>query len=340
MLAPDVQNGKGTLTRRLSWQEEVKRAFRDPTDLCDYLRLPQELAARATAASGEFPLFAPFPYVSRMRPGDPEDPLLRQVLPAINETETVPGFGLDPVADLEAQSRPGVIQKYAGRALLITTGACAVNCRYCFRRHFPYSQAPRSIEQWRQSLVELGRDPNLQELILSGGDPLMLRDELLGELLTHVASFPALRRLRIHTRLPVVIPQRVTDELLERLADCRLRPIVVLHINHAQELDEEVSEAVERLRGAGAWILNQAVLLRGVNDSVEALRALSESLVDRQIVPYYLHQLDRVHGAAHFEVAPHQGRQLVEQLRRWLPGYAVPRYVQDEPGEASKRWLA
>jgi KamA family protein len=188
-------------------------------------------------------------------------------------------------------------------------------------------------------LAQLGYDKNIHEVILSGGDPLTMRDELLGELLRELSGLPYLRRLRIHTRLPVVIPQRVTGELLEHLADCRLRLIVVLHINHARELDAAVIESTERLRSAGAWMLNQSVLLRGVNDNLDTLRELSEALIDCQIVPYYLHQLDRVSGAAHFEVSLERGRHLVEQLRRTLPGYAVPRYVQDEPGAASKRWL-
>jgi EF-P beta-lysylation protein EpmB len=339
MVSPELKNGKGSLGVPLTWQQEVKRAIRDPYVLCRDLGLDAETAERAVEAAAGFPLFAPYPYVARIRPGDPRDPLLRQILPVAEEQGTVAGFHPDPVADLAAQSSPGVIRKYQGRALLILSGACAVHCRYCFRRHFPYSDVPVSIGQWREPLAELAQDPSLHELILSGGDPLTLRDELLGELVEHLQSLPHLRRLRIHTRLPVVIPQRVTEALLELFEASPWRLVVVLHINHAQEVDPQLVSAVERLRKAGAWVMNQSVLLRGVNDNLEALVALSEVLIDCQIVPYYLHQLDRVSGAAHFEVPIERGRELFGQLQRALPGYAVPRYVQEQPGAASKQWL-
>jgi EF-P beta-lysylation protein EpmB len=327
------------LAEPLTWQQEVKRAIRDPQALCRHLGLPPETGRQAARAAAGFPLFAPLPYVARMRPGDPLDPLLKQVLPVAEEQATVPGFSLDPVADQAAQTSPGIIRKYQGRALLITSGACAIHCRYCFRRHFPYSETPRSIDQWRGPLADLALDRSLHELILSGGDPLTMRDELFGELLEYLRVLPYLRRLRIHTRLPVVIPQRVTHVLLERLSVCPWKLVIVLHINHAREFDAEVASAAGQLQSVGAWVLNQAVLLRGVNDNLEALTELSEVLVDHQIVPYYLHQLDRVSGAAHFEVPRERGRQLVRRLRESLPGYAVPRYVQDQAGAASKWWL-
>jgi EF-P beta-lysylation protein EpmB len=322
-----------------TWQQEMKWAFRDAGELCRHLRLPPSLAGRAGRETGEFPLFAPRPYVQRIRPGDESDPLLRQILPLPDEAVPAPGFVADPVGDLEAQTHPGVLRKYAGRALLIASGACAVHCRYCFRRHFPYADTPRSSAHWQAALSQLAEDPTLDELILSGGDPLTLHDDLLGQLVEQAAAMPQLRRLRIHTRLPVVIPQRVTDGLLRLLRAARFNTLVVLHINHAREIDADVASALMALRSSGAWLLNQSVLLRGVNDDLDSLIALSEALVQLQIVPYYLHQLDRVAGAAHFEVPVEQGRQLVAQLQAALPGYAVPRYVQDRPGTASKQWL-
>jgi EF-P beta-lysylation protein EpmB len=325
---------------RTTWQHEMKSAVRDAYRLCRELGLPEELAEKSTCATGDFPLFAPYPFIRRIRRGDPNDPLLRQILPVPDEQRLVPGFEFDPVADLASQIHPGVIHKYQGRALLVAAGACAVHCRYCFRRYFPYTIVPRTLEQWHKALEPVAHDTSIHEMILSGGDPLTLSDEQLLVLVDQLGRIPHLRRLRVHTRLPVVIPRRVTSALLDILRSTHLTTVVVLHINHAQEIDSEVISAVRALRSAETWLLNQAVLLRGVNDSLPTLMALSESLIQLQIVPYYLHQLDRVAGAAHFEVPVRTGRKLVRQLRHVLPGYAVPRYVQDRPGELSKRWLA
>lgn len=275
-----------------------------------------------------------------MRHGDPHDPLLRQVLPLDIEMEPAPGFTSDPVGDDAAKLQPGLLQKYRGRALLITTGACAVHCRYCFRRHFPYSESPRSLTAWQGVLEQIAADSTIDEVILSGGDPLTLVDTHLAELARRMAEIPHVRRLRIHTRLPIIIPQRVTDELLAWLRGTRLSPIMVVHANHGQELDDDVLEALARLVDSGVPVLNQAVLLRGVNDSVDALAELCTKLVNARVMPYYLHQLDRVAGAAHFEVPIERGRELLEQLRGRLPGYAVPRYVIEQPGEVSKTLIA
>jgi L-lysine 2,3-aminomutase len=275
-------------------------------------------------------------FVARMRLGDPNDPLLRQVLPLADETAIVPGFSLDPVDDDAATHQPGLLQKYPGRVLLIATGTCAVHCRYCFRRHFPYEETPRSLADWRPALDEIADDITVHEVILSGGDPLTLVDETLSKLTEELADIPHLRRLRIHTRLPIVIPERVTDALVDMLQTCRLTPIVVVHSNHPNELDSHVGAALEQFSKAGIVLLNQAVLLAGVNDSVEAQVALSERLIDLRVIPYYLHQLDRVVGAAHFEVPIAAGQHIVNQLRAQLPGYAVPRFVAEIPGELSK----
>jgi EF-P beta-lysylation protein EpmB len=271
-----------------------------------------------------------------MRPADPRDPLLLQTLAQGAEVAVQPGFSEDPVGDRQAARAPGLLHKYASRVLLMVSGVCAVHCRYCFRRAYPYDEAPRTDEQWDAAIDVLAGDPTIAEVIYSGGDPLTLGDARLARLTARLEAIPTLRRLRVHTRLPVVIPSRVTDDLLDWLGGTRLAATLVIHANHAQELDGEVAEALGRLRRAGVTLLNQAVLLRGVNDSVDALAALSERLGDLGVIPYYLHQLDRVRGAAHFEVSLAEGRQIVEQLRRRLPGYLVPRYVRERPGDASK----
>lgn len=275
-----------------------------------------------------------------MRPGDPADPLLRQVLPVFNEHLPVDGFTADPVGDLAAERQPGVLHKYHGRVLLVLTGACAINCRYCFRRDYPYGTSSATPRQWQATLDAIAADESIGEVILSGGDPLVLDDTLLAEFVAGVEQIAHVKRLRIHTRLPIVIPERVTDKLVGWLNSSRLALVLVLHANHANELDQVVSVAVAKLAETGTLLLNQAVLLRGVNDSTKAQRELCERLVDLRVMPYYLHQLDRVAGAAHFEVPVAEGIEIIHQLRAQLPGYLVPRYVQEVAGEANKRVLA
>jgi L-lysine 2,3-aminomutase len=330
-----------TSTSPVSWQQELKRAVRDPVELVSLLGLPDSIAndfllAEANAASGEFGLFVPRPFLAQMRKGDVADPLLRQVLPLGAELATVPGFTADPVGDGEATLRPGLLQKYRTRVLMVTTGACAVHCRYCFRRHFPYTQAPHSPDQWQPAIQAIAADESIQEVILSGGDPLTLVDSHLAELARRLAAVPHVRRLRVHTRLPIMIPQRVTTELISWLRGTRLTPIVVIHANHAAELGDDVAAALARLSDAGVPLLNQAVLLAGVNDNLSALVELSERLVELRVMPYYLHQLDRVAGAAHFEVPESVGLDLVAAMRKQLPGYAVPRYVREVAGGEAK----
>lgn len=317
-----------------------KTAFRDGQQLLEYLGLADYWQASAATAAADFPVFAPRGYVDRMTPGDPHDPLLRQVLPLAEENQSVAGFSHDPVGDESAKLQPGLLQKYHGRALLVTTGACAIHCRYCFRRHYPYSESPRSLAAWEPAIEQLEADSTIDEVLLSGGDPLTIVDSQLTLLAQRLAEIPHLKRLRIHTRLPIVIPERVNDELLAWLRGTRLAPLVVVHANHPQELDSAVLGALARLVDAGVPVLNQAVLLRGVNDNLTALEGLCRQLVDARVMPYYLHQLDRVAGAAHFEVPQQRGHELIAQLRARLPGYAVPRYVCELPGETSKRLLA
>lgn len=318
------------------WQHALKTAVRDAATLGRLLDLPAEWIERSTQAGKSFPVFAPLAYVARMKPGDPSDPLLRQVMPLAAEDDPTPGFSTDPVGDWAAQREAGLLQKYSGRALMVTTGACAVHCRYCFRRHFPYGEAPRSLDAWRPALEHLAADASIREVILSGGDPLTITDAVLAELVGHIAAIPHVQRLRVHTRLPIVIPQRVNHELLAWLRGTRLTPIMVIHANHPQELDPPTCFALSQLVDAGVPVLNQAVLLRGVNDSAEVLATLCEQLVDLRVMPYYLHQLDRVSGAAHFEVPEAQGLAIVEELRSRLPGYAVPKFVREVEGQSSK----
>lgn len=324
------------LTTAPSWHRELAEAIRDPDELIDRLRLLESFREPARRAAELFPLMVTESFLARIQPGDPHDPLLRQVLPLDAELLDVPGFSTDAVGDGEAQLAPGLLQKYAGRALLIATGACAIHCRYCFRRHFPYGDAPRTLDNWEPALAAIRADDMLHEIILSGGDPLMLTDRRLAILIERLAEIPHLVRLRIHSRLPIVLPSRVTDELLDLLKSNRLTPIMVVHANHGRELAGDCEVALQKLVCAGIPTLNQAVLLRGVNDDADVLTDLCERLVNLGVMPYYLHQLDRVQGAAHFEVPEETGRRLIVELRRRLPGYAMPRYVRELPGELHK----
>ena len=294
----------------------------------------------ADAAARDFPLRVPRGFVARMRRGDPADPLLLQVLPTAAELVAAPGYTADPLVEVDesaaASPVPGVLHKYRGRALLLVTGACGVHCRYCFRRHFPYGEhAPRG-DGWERALEWLAANPAVEEVILSGGDPLAVSDEKLAWLVEALDAIPHLRRLRVHTRMPVVLPERVDDALVAWLGGSRLSTVVVLHANHAQEIDGTVSAAIARLRAAGAAVLNQAVLLAGVNDSVAAQCELSRALFDAGALPYYLHLLDRVAGAAHFEVPEARARELLHGVMAELPGYLVPRLVREVPGAPFK----
>lgn len=322
------------------WQRAMKEAVRDVGELCRILGLDRDFQRQATAAAKQFPLFAPLSYIARMQHGDPADPLLRQVLPIGDEMLETPGFTADPVGDGEATHAPGLLQKYAGRVLLVTTGACAIHCRYCFRRHFPYDEVPHGMAAWEPALDEIAADESIHEVILSGGDPLTLVDRQLSRLAERLADIPHIRRLRVHMRVPIVIPERVTVELIDWLRGTRLTPIMVVHANHVAELDATVAASLGRLVNAGVPVLNQAVLLRGVNDSVEAQVALNERLVELRVMPYYLHQLDRVAGAAHFETPESLGHAIIAELRRRLPGYAVPRDVREVAGVAHKVEIA
>ena len=321
------------------WKRLWRDAVRDPRELLGLLGL-ESLAERISdAAAAQFPLRVPLGFVARMRRGDANDPLLRQVLPLDEEDRPMPGYGLDAVGDAAARTGAGILQKYQGRALLVATGSCAIHCRYCFRRHFPYAEETAARDGWRDALETIRCNDGIDEVILSGGDPLSLSTRKLAELTDALAAIPHVRRLRIHSRLPVVLPERIDAGLLRWVAALPWPVAVVIHANHSNEFDAGVDGALTRLRNAGAMLLNQAVLLRGVNDSVDALAALSERAYTAGVLPYYLHQLDRVSGTAHFEVADEVAIGLHTSLSARLPGYLVPRLVREIPGDTGKRPL-
>lgn len=321
------------------WQQALREAVRDPRELLDLLGLDRLAPRLSDEAMVQFPLRVPRGFVARMRHGDPSDPLLRQVLPLDDEMRPMPGFGLDAVGDGAAKTAPGVLQKYRGRALLVATGSCAIHCRYCFRRHFPYAEETAARDGWRDAVDLIRQDASIEEVLLSGGDPLSLSNGKLAELTGALADIPHLRRLRIHSRLPIVVPERVDDGLMGWLSTLPWPVTLVVHANHANEFDGTVDAALGRLRAAGVHLLNQAVLLRGVNDSVDALAALSERGFAAGVLPYYLHQLDRVAGVAHFEVDDAHARALHAGLAARLSGYLVPRLVREIPGDTGKRPL-
>jgi len=310
----------------------VREAVREIAELERLLELPR--GSLDSLPSVDFPLLVPRGFVARMRKRDPIDPLLLQVLPRSLEGDEVPGFTADPVRE-QGLADGGVIEKYPGRALLIASGACPIHCRYCFRRSFPYAEQLAARGGWDAAVDALRERPGLSEAILSGGDPLSLSNRRLGELVAKIEA-TSIRTLRIHTRFPVVVPERVDAGLLDLLGSTRLDTVVVVHCNHANELDDGVARALRSLRPRVGALLNQSVLLRGVNDSAEALAALSKRLFECGVLPYYLHLLDPVAGAAHFDVDPDAGREFVARLRARLPGYLVPRLVRETPGELSK----
>jgi EF-P beta-lysylation protein EpmB len=322
------------------WRRLLAEAITDPRELLARLGLEASpLAARIDGAS-PFPVRVPAPLLACMRRGDPDDPVLRQVLALEDERRDVPGWVVDPLEEADANPVPGLLHKYRGRALLVLTGGCAVHCRYCFRRHFPYDANRPGLAGLERALEHLATQTDVDEVILSGGDPLMLDDAFLDRVLDRLEAQPQLRRLRLHTRFPVVIPQRVTRALVDRLAGGRLKPVIVLHVNHAREFDGGLPEALEPLRAAGIPLFNQAVLLAGVNDDVETLEALCRRAFDAGVMPYYLHLPDRVAGTAHFDVPEARARALYDALTARLSGYLVPRLVREVPGAPGKRPVA
>lgn len=322
------------------WQEQLADLVTDPQELLALLGLTPAQVDLAPEALKGFPLRVPRPYLNRMRYGDPQDPLLLQVLPLRAELLDVPGYSPDPLQEQDANSVPGLLHKYAGRVLLITTQSCAIHCRYCFRRHFPYADNRPGRAQWQQALDYIAADPSISEVILSGGDPLATSNTYLEWLLQELGNIPHLQRLRLHTRLPLMLPDRVDRTLLDLLEAWRGQVVMVLHANHAQEFDAGVDAACARLRTSAVQLLNQSVLLKGINDNADVLCTLSERLFAAGVLPYYLHQLDKVAGAAHFSVPDEQALQLVAAMRSRLPGYLVPQLVRETAGDSGKMPLA
>jgi L-lysine 2,3-aminomutase len=319
-----------------AWQQLLAEAITDPLELCRLLDLNPAQFAGAMGAAREFPLRVPRSFVAKMRRGDPRDPLLLQVLPLAQELQPAEGFVTDPVGDLTSRATNGVLHKYAGRALLVTTGACAVHCRYCFRRHFPYTQESALSNGWEAALRHLQEDDSIEEVILSGGDPLSLSDRRLRQLVAGLEAMPHIRRLRVHTRYPVVLPERIDSAFTAWFKDVRLQTVIVLHANHSRELDAMTRTACLALKDSGATLLNQSVLLAGINDNAQTLAELSERLFEQGVLPYYLHLLDRVRGAAHFDVSEAQAVAIHSELTAKLPGYLVPRLVREISGAPAK----
>jgi EF-P beta-lysylation protein EpmB len=317
----------------------MSQAITSPDVLIETLGLDPSLIPPARAAAEKFGLRVPLSYVRRMRRGDPDDPLLRQVLPLADEVLAVPGYGPDPLGEQAARRAPALLQKYQGRALLITTSACAIHCRYCFRREFPYAEQTGESTRFREALNAIAQDRSIEEIILSGGDPLSLSDSRLSALTDELAKVPHIRRLRLHTRQPIVLPSRVDSGLIAWLQRVPWPTVFVVHANHANEIDESVRAACARLRETGATLLNQSVLLKGVNDNVDALADLSRVLFEAGVLPYYLHVLDRVTGAAHFDLPEARAQELAGELAARMPGYLVPRLVRETAGAPAKLGL-
>lgn len=337
-IAPPI--GPRSLSHRGGdWQQAMRDVITDVDTLFAALDLPAEHKPAARRAAKLFGLRAPRSYVARMRRGDITDPLLRQVLPLDAEFADPAGFVDDAVGDWASAAGDGLLHKYHGRALLVTTGACAVHCRYCFRRHFDYGAQHAGGSHTEAAVARIAADSSIAEVILSGGDPLSLSNARLESLGTQLDAIDHVQRLRLHTRTPIVLPERVGDGLLAWLRARRARTVVVVHANHASELSPEVVAALTALADTGAVVLNQTVLLAGVNDDAETLADLSRALFDARVMPYYLHLLDRVRGVAHFEVGEQRATTIMQALAAQLPGYLVPRLAREGAGDEAKSIL-
>lgn len=323
-------------TSRADWQVQLASAFKSPFELGRALRLPEPWIQQHAPARELFPMLVPRHFASLMTPADIHDPLLRQVWPMADEFNHVQGYSADPLGEAHVSAQAGVLHKYKSRLLVILRGGCAVNCRYCFRRHFPYAEHKFGRQELGSLLEYLTAHPTINEVILSGGDPLMASDRSIAKLLDVIEVLPQLTRIRIHSRLPVVLPARLTDALAKRLQASRLQAILVLHANHSRELSTPLRQGLANWRAAGVHLLNQSVLLKGVNDTAAELAQLSEALFSMDVMPYYLHQLDKVAGAAHFAVDDTQATALIKQLHVELPGFLVPKLVREIAGELSK----
>ena len=322
-----------------NWQQQLSEAFTTIEDLCEYLELnPIDLPISQTA-SKRFAMRVPLSFAASMEKGNPNDPLLRQVLPINDEIVDYPGFSNDPVGDIQAVVQPGILHKYHGRVLLINTGSCAINCRYCFRRNFPYNELQLSKQQESGAIDYIKSEPSITEVILSGGDPLLLSDARLEQLIKQLDAIDHIKRIRIHSRLPIVLPARVTDELVKTLTNSSKQMIFVVHANHSNEINARVVTAFNLLKNKGVTLFNQSVLLKGVNDNATTLCGLSEQLFANGIIPYYLHLLDKATGTGHFEVSEYEAKLLIEQVQNTLPGYLAPKLVKEQAGYKAKQYV-
>lgn len=324
----------------LTWSQHLSKALTSLPELIQHLALPTNMVKDGDEAQNTFKLLVPRPYLSRIERGNPLDPLLLQILPSAAEMLLVPGYTTDPLKEADHSPQKAIVHKYKRRLLVITTGTCAVNCRYCFRRHFPYGENQLAQAEWQSVIDYLKAHPEVNEVILSGGDPLMMKDALLADKIHKLEALPQIKRLRIHSRLPVVIPQRVCDEMLAWIKNSRLDIIMVWHINHANEVDADVIHAAQQLKHAGVTLLNQGVLLKGINDSVKAQVDLSEAVFKAGLLPYYMFTLDSVEGAAHFDISVEQAQRLMGKVAAELPGYLVPRLAKEIPGKQAKTVFA
>jgi EF-P beta-lysylation protein EpmB len=316
----------------MTWQQIRRQNITKWEQLADHLELDAE-QRRQIIVDAKFPLNVPLRLVQKMEKRNLDDPILRQFLPTIAEKVLTADYQVDPVCDVTFQQTSKLLRKYKGRVLLICSSACAMHCRYCFRHNFDYDTTDKQFEE---ELVLIAADPTIHEVILSGGDPLSLPDSILHPLLKALSAIPHISRIRFHTRFPIGIPERIDPPFLDLLQQLRPQVWFIIHSNHAREIDDEVATVLAQVHKSGAVVLNQSVLLKGVNDTTEALQALCERLVDCGIMPYYIHQLDRVQGSAHFEVTESEGKKLIDSLTQQLSGYAIPKYVKEMPGESSK----
>ncbi len=326
--------------RVASWQEILSDLITDPEELLQLLQLDAKTCPYSLEALAQFPLKAPRPFVARIEKGNWHDPLLRQIWPSAEEERQAEGFVPDPLNEERFNPLPGLLHKYQGRVLLTAAPHCAIHCRYCFRRHFDYAANSPSRAHWDEAFAYIAKDSSIEEVILSGGDPLALSDRQFGWLLEKLAAIETLTTIRIHTRLPIVIPQRISPELVRCLSETRLRAVMVVHCNHQQELDSAVYEGLNTLKDIGVTLLNQAVVLKDVNDNSRALIDLSRALFQHHVLPYYLHMPDQVAGTEHFYVTDQHAKELITALHAALPGYLVPRLVRESPGERGKTRIA
>lgn len=323
-------------TAKNAWQQALGRMITNPQELLELLDLSAEQLGLSQAAAKQFSCRVPREFVAKMQSSDPFDPLLLQVLPSAKEMLAMPGYTADPLGECSVNPVQGLLHKYHGRVLLTVATSCAINCRYCFRRHFPYEDNNPGTKGWSDAIQYVANDTSISEIIFSGGDPLMLKDHQLSELANQFSKIPHVKRLRIHTRLPVVIPARINDELCEWLNELPLQKVMVVHCNHPNEIDDEFGAAMQQLRSTDVTLLNQSVLLKNVNDDAKTLCDLSEKLFKFSVLPYYIHLLDKVSGAAHFDVSKNEAVALIQTVRENLSGFLVPELVTEISGVGSK----